>query len=364
MKYLTDYVPQGGGMSDGYVAVEENGELKLQKLSFNGTEAIPDGATEAMLEVGLFPTGMDEPAYAGSGGGGGGSSMKFYKCASVDTTMKTWTGYELILTDGKYTVSSDITTGLTYTTMTPTVNYIYSEDALIRVGLYYDGIPTDGLVFYASLNGETPDTAETGQVLSQVSADASQPVQYTTVDGVSCASFGSVNYGDDCGYGGLSFDASDLPRGSSVRTISFWVKFAPVQSAVYFFFYGSYASNMVGFLSSPNYGTINFVYNYDDNYVNGFSFSDRFHHVAVVVRGSTNNDIDYYFDGVKQNENLTQGGAGNSIDTSGGTCYLGCGRSGSLGRFDGWVSSVRIYDRILSQEEITVLASEFTPTTA
>ena len=289
-------------------------------------------------------------------------SMKFYKCISVDTDNKTWSGYELVLQDGKYIVSETLTEGLTYTTMTPVENYSYSEDALIRVGLYYSGVPTDGLVFYASLNGETPDVAETGQYLSQVNADDSQPVQYTTVNGVPCASFGTANYSDECGYGGLSFNASDLPQGSSHRTISFWVKFTPILSEGYCLFYGNYSrGNMVGAASSVNYNTINFTYHGDDAYSQGFDFADKLHHVVMVFKGSTNADITYYYDGVKQEMSYVGYGSV-SINTYGGTCYIGCGRSGWLSRFDGWMSSIRVYDRALSQEEITALSKEFTPT--
>lgn len=159
MKYLTQYV--SGGMSDGYVAVEEDGVLKAQKLSFNGTEAIPDGATEAISNVGLFATGMDEPAYSGSGTGG---AAKYYKCASVDTTSKTWTGYELVYNEaGYYELSAALTENLTYSGFTPIVGTMYNESATFTIGTLF--VPTstlDGCVFAANMqsneamyNGET-----------------------------------------------------------------------------------------------------------------------------------------------------------------------------------------------------------------
>ena len=52
MKYLTQYVPQGSGISDGYVAIEEAGVLKVQKLTFDGTTATPDGTAEVIDNVG------------------------------------------------------------------------------------------------------------------------------------------------------------------------------------------------------------------------------------------------------------------------------------------------------------------------
>lgn len=161
MKYLTQYVPQGsGGISEGYVVVEEDGVLKAQKLSFNGTEAAPDGATEAIGNVGLFATGMDEPAYNGSETG---DSAKYYKCASVNTSEKTWSGYELVLQDGVYSVSDVETTGLTYSGFTPSVNTMYNEDATFIISYLYSKSDTlEGCVFAANMqsnaamyNGET-----------------------------------------------------------------------------------------------------------------------------------------------------------------------------------------------------------------
>ena len=145
MKYLTQYVPQGSGISDGYVAIEEAGVLKAQKLSFDGTTATPDGSAEVIDNVGLFATGMDEPAY--EGGTNGGGSCKYYKCASVDTTAKTWSGYELILQDGVYTVSETMTEGLTYVGFMPFADRIYSADGMLEVSRFYEGFdlvsPTD-----------------------------------------------------------------------------------------------------------------------------------------------------------------------------------------------------------------------------
>lgn len=145
MKYLTQYVPQGSGISDGYVVIEEAGVLKAQKLSLDGTTATPDGTAEVIDNIGLFATGMDEPAY--EGGTTGGGSCKYYKCASVDTTAKTWSGYELILQEGVYSVSDVVTEGLSYSGFEPLVDRIYSADGMLEVSSFYQGFqlvsPTD-----------------------------------------------------------------------------------------------------------------------------------------------------------------------------------------------------------------------------
>ncbi len=358
MKYLTQYVPQGSGISDGYVAIEEAGVLKAQKLSFNGTEAVPDGAAEAIGNVGLFTSGMNEPAYNGTGGG----FCKYYKCASVDTMAQTWTGYELILTDGKYTVSSEITTGLAYTNMTPSVNYIYSEDALIRVDIYYNGIPTDGLVFYASLNGEKPYTAETGQVLNQVSADASYPVQYVTEAGVPCAAFGSAYYGVDHGYCGLIFPSEGMPSGTEPRTISCWIKLYSLSDSDTLLALGTvYNSERFSIRWYNNYQT--FIV---DGHYTGIRMEDSiddglsWHHLVITFDESNINGAQFYINGTAVS---TLPDGSNPMSTVlPSYCVIGAGEYGNYAGFDGWLSSVRIYNRVLSPEEIIILSQEFTPT--
>jgi hypothetical protein len=67
------------------------------------------------------------------------SGMKFYKCASVDTANKTWSGYELILQDGVYVVSETMTEGLTYVGFMPFADKIYSEDGMLELKDFYQG---------------------------------------------------------------------------------------------------------------------------------------------------------------------------------------------------------------------------------
>ena len=73
----------------------------------------------------------------------GGGSADFYKCASVDTEAQTWTGYKAVFDSGAGTWSfeSNVTEGLTYTSVTPEIGGIYSADALVIVSLLYSGTP-------------------------------------------------------------------------------------------------------------------------------------------------------------------------------------------------------------------------------
>ena len=297
---------------------------------------------------------------------GGSGICKYYKCASVDTENNTWSGYELVYNEaGYYELSDVITEDLTYSGMTPVVDSIYNEDATLKIERYSknpDLIPEEGLVFYASLNGDTPNVAETGQVLTEVSQDSNRSqIHYGVEDGIPCAIFADAYVYDSC-YVGLTFDASTLPQGAEPRTLSMWVKIYN-NSPHAFFAYGEYSSGKTFQLQySTKYKTINFSCHGDDVYsANSFDFSDRLHHVAVVLDGNTNHDITMYFDGVQQE--LTVVGD-RSVNTSGNICNIGCGGTPSYIRFDGWLSSIRVYDRVLGEEEIAALANEFTPTTA
>ncbi len=101
-------------------------------------------------------------------GGTSGASAEYYKCASVDTSAKTWSGYKAVFDSGTGTWSfeSDVTEGLAYTNVTPVVGGIYSADALVTVSMLYDGTVTlPGCVFYAELKDNTTEL-KSGQTLT------------------------------------------------------------------------------------------------------------------------------------------------------------------------------------------------------
>lgn len=60
------------------------------------------------------------------------------------TGAKTWSGYKAVFdsTAGTWSFESGVTSGLTYTSVTPVVGNIYSADALVIVSLLYTGTPT------------------------------------------------------------------------------------------------------------------------------------------------------------------------------------------------------------------------------
>lgn len=122
-----------------------------------------------------------------------GGTCKFYKCASVDTSNKTWSGYELVLQDGVYVVSDTLTEGLTYTGFTPVVGNIYTEDGFIQVKDYYQGLV---LVSPTNMTGTSNDEWE-------ISASSEYP---------GCQSYLSFTGDDLSSSGWVSGDKQSLPH--------------------------------------------------------------------------------------------------------------------------------------------------------
>ena len=64
----------------------------------------------------------------------GGTSAEYYKCASVDTSAKTWSGYKAVLGENGYSFEDAVTTGLDIKGFTPVVDSIYSADTMVKIG--------------------------------------------------------------------------------------------------------------------------------------------------------------------------------------------------------------------------------------
>lgn len=90
-----------------------------------------------------------------------GAVASYYKCASVDTSAKTWSGYKAVFdSDGtSWGFDDTITEGLTYHGYIPTVGNIYSSDTTIAItNMYNSNFPAfDKLKYYWSLDGNTVD---------------------------------------------------------------------------------------------------------------------------------------------------------------------------------------------------------------
>ena len=115
----------------------------------------------------------------------GGTSAEYYKCASVDTSAKTWSGYKAVQQEnGGYTFEETVTTGLTYTSVTPVVGGIYSADALVIVSLLYTGTPT-----LTSPTGMTSESSDEWEI-SASSFYSTNSAPWKAFDGVTGSSSG------------------------------------------------------------------------------------------------------------------------------------------------------------------------------
>lgn len=145
-----------------------------------------------------------------------GKSMQFYKCASVDTENRTWTGYEAVLADGAYSFAETATILLEYGNgYTPAVGKIYSADALIAVSGLWQKTITEGLVFRASFTDSL--TAETGQDMSDLPSGCS----IGELDGKTCLVYdGTVS---DSSYTKGKVSDERFAVGMGPFTVTSWV---------------------------------------------------------------------------------------------------------------------------------------------
>jgi hypothetical protein len=217
---------------------------------------------------------------------------------------------------------------------------VYTADALIKIATYFNGLPDEGLVFYAPLSYMS-NTAETGQLLSY-----SGSLSYEVHEGIPCAYFNGNSF---FGVNGLT-NEGDL-------TESIWVK---VEEGTSF----SYMITWYQDVSSGRYGLVASGTRYyapcDGNSSYEVNASDvdlyKWHHFCVVRSG---NDWSVYMDGkLTETKNLDWNPSSNSIRYYGQAVWTGFDRK----NWHGWMAGIRSYNRALTQDEITALSNEFTPT--
>lgn len=270
-------------------------------------------------------TGRREYFIPGSSGGGGGT---FYKCASVNATDKTWTGYKALLVDGVYAFEEVATPGLTYgVAYTPAAGSIYNADATISVAGMWQG-RDPSLLFYAPLTAAAA-TAETGQTLT-----ASGNVQYTSRSGKMCAYF---NGGNDK----LTAQVDGFPVSGKPLSMAGWFLFtAPYDSLDKLLAYGDYQAIM------EYDGALRWQYGSDfsgDSFQQNYAVEDEnWHHVAVTADGKT---LCIYIDGALKTSK------DGSIESDGASQLI-------IGAGSGAVSDVYVYNRCLSADEISELYSK------
>lgn len=268
-----------------------------------------------------------------------GNSGYFYKCASVDTASQTWTGYRALLTNGVYSFMPTVTTGLTYSVVTPVVGNVYADGALVEAKLW-SGIPTDGLIRYAPMSAAASDD-DLGYGL-QVGGSPSFAVD----SGIGCAEMTDSFIG-----------YQNAPTDLSAYTLSIWMK-RLTGGAFITFSGGSYGPggneiwinyNDTGLISISNGAAEDADIIITDTTYTGWQ------HIAVVWTGSA---FRLYIDG-------SQYGSDTQTEyyTSWSTLYpyINSLQRATFVKGTGKYAAFRLYDRVLSAFEIAALAAEFTP---
>lgn len=317
-----------------------NAEGKFQPLAFNGTEAADSGIPETVEAYYGFNGVLPVPD------SGGATGCEYYKCASVDTGNKTWTGYKAVTTDGIYSFEENATEGLTYgTAYTPKVDSIYNAAATIQVSELWGSviIPTDGLVFYAPFSSNMVD---------EVTVEG----PYKVSGGVSIQSGAAMFPAASVNYMKYSPITDTIP---SSFALSLWIK------------YDIYTNNNtpVLFGNSLNESQTSWIrFSSETKFKIGAQSTGgvqltlttpapqgQFNHVLVNFSGSK---YEIYINGTLSAVYNSSTPFALNRDIWFGS-YYGYDADHS---FNGAIKEVRIYDRVLVADEIRGLASEFTLT--
>ena len=270
-------------------------------------------------------------------GGGGSGETDFYKCATVSSSPKTWTGYKATFADGVWSFAGTATSGLTYSSgsFTPVVGSTYNDGCTVNANLYIGAVPTSGLVFYAPLS-RNASAAETGQQLTYTGT-----VQFATYNGIPAAHL------DHAGITSGIVAASGLGN----WTISFWVTNENWNYVSIIAHFGVWNSSVVGVQTNNGFPQLYY------QPVGGGSNSNRqnntWYHVVYQQAGGV---VKAWVNGV---EDLSANHS--SQDCSNQPFYMGSITGDGSFPLYGYLAAARIYNRALNADEITALANEFTP---
>jgi len=285
------------------------------------------------------------------------SGINFYKCASIDTTNHTWTGYKAVIDTetGAWSFESIITNGLTYNNFpVPSIDSVYAgENCICLVSNFYTGFPTEGLIFYLPFT-EAVETDATGKTLSILNPNA---ITYTTFQGIRCARIGYRSHI----YGPAFYEILQNSKNTKF-TLSCWA-YTNIPYQVSSFNFGFvYDNSSVRTYININEGRTAF-------HVDGTGYwytditNDTMANYIVTCEGS-------YFSVYKNGIYLGQlnvksgnyGPFGYIQDDPSRTTYC----PGAVGQwyddYDCYIAAMRVYDRVLTPAEIATIASEFTPT--
>ena len=263
---------------------------------------------------------------------------EFYKCATVDSTNHTWTGYKAVLNqDGYYEYESAATAGLLYDTAktTPVVDKAYSDGCLIEAKLYEN--PADGLVFYAPLT-------------SSIAADIGGSATVVRGSTPSFQTVGGISALRCTGDTGIDYDATDyLPNGNNPRSMSFWVYVVSgeLSSSQFACGYGSDNNNAFQFAIIGSYPSIYRPYQPS----NANMTMDQWVHFVMTFDGSESK--------LYRNGTLDVSKSG-TINTIRDKVFVGYHRPQLAypDPFKGYITHLRIFNKAISDSAIQMLYSE------
>jgi hypothetical protein len=316
----------GGSSEVNVILGQINAEGKFQPLSFSGQEASNNGSPEVIENYYGFNGVLPVPESGGSSNGG-----DYYKCASVDTDNKTWTGYKAVLTDGVYSFEETVTEGLPYgTAYTPLINGIYNDEATINIAGIWQGVPLAD-VFKADLIDDTGASA-TLSMQGNITFGSKGGKQCAIFDGSSC----------------LYNRTLTIPVPFTLSLSLYWQDTQPVIGM------GPFSPmSDIELMLKDGVPTL-FTKDYDPEHLYGnVNIRNRWSHVVVTYDGQ---ERQIYID-------KTLDATGNLGDVSPTGLVIGSVFSGSVDGFrDGYMTGgmryVRIFNRVLTQDEINQLYIE------
>lgn len=247
---------------------------------------------------------------------------------------KTWSGYKAVFdsSTGTWSFEETETSGLNYSAVTPVPGFIYNDDCTVLVKSLYVGvaeIPTDNLFYYLPLseNYNTSVGAETSIGTGTLS--------FTSEDSIRCAKFDGTQY----------LNTTSLVNQPNM-TFSFWAKKTNTDTGVVL---GQPHNSYIALSGT----SLSLMTNATDTSVN--VNTTTWHHYAVKKVGV---QWSVYVDGV-----LEHTWSGKDFDRSGDTMRIGVhGYNQSYLRFNGYLTSIRIYYKALTDAEIVALSKELSPT--
>ena len=200
-------------------------------------------------------------------------------------------------------------------------------------------IPTD-YVFYAPLADYAASTDETGKALSYPSSGVSNNV----IDDIPCVTFSSGTSGIK------TTDTTNCPTAKSPWTQSIWVYLTGWRNAGVFSF-GTTSQYKSIHIQSRTTGQMNGGGWYLDYTFNYTFQTNTWYNIVQTYDGTT---FRGYVNGVLTNEQ-----ANSNVNVSYGGICIGAQVNGNEQFYNGSVASARLYNRVLTDDEIQALANEF-----